>query len=178
MNAGRNAFAAAIDAMPGSRSSLTRRSCSVPKARSPRPVACEELAQMMSILSACSARPNWVMPSPHHMALGLAQIIKRRLRGARKPRYGRPIAFYSDKFSVFRVNRKDAAGAFWQGAGAGCRRSSSARLRLRSRRCLCLEGGAHGHQESHAPVRQGSPARTERNDEAACPQAGHGHRLS
>jgi hypothetical protein len=25
-------------------------------------------------------------------------------------RYGRPIAFYSDKFSVFRVNRKDAAG--------------------------------------------------------------------
>src|SRR5436190_10095330 len=64
MNAGRNAFAAAIDAMPASRSSLTRRSCSVPKARSTRPLAWLELAQMMSMFSACSARPNWVMPSP------------------------------------------------------------------------------------------------------------------
>jgi len=27
-------------------------------------LACEELAQMMSMFSACRARPNWVMPSP------------------------------------------------------------------------------------------------------------------
>src|SRR5262245_37972849 len=37
---------------------------SVPFARSTRPLACEELAQMMSMLSACRARPNCVIPSP------------------------------------------------------------------------------------------------------------------
>ena len=29
-----------------------------------RPLAWLELAQMMSMFNACSARPNWVMPSP------------------------------------------------------------------------------------------------------------------
>src|ERR1700680_2998435 len=64
MNAGRNALPAAMVSMPHSRISFTSRSCSVPLARSTRPLACEELAQMMSMFSACRARPNWVMPSP------------------------------------------------------------------------------------------------------------------
>src|SRR5881275_130108 len=43
---------------------LTRRSCKVLLARSTRPFACGVLAHRMSMLSACSDRPNWVMPSP------------------------------------------------------------------------------------------------------------------
>jgi hypothetical protein len=58
MNSGSHAFAAAIDDTPASRSSLTMRSCNVPNARSMRPFACELLAQMMSMFSANSARPN------------------------------------------------------------------------------------------------------------------------
>src|SRR5450759_1374606 len=44
--------------------SLTSRSCKVLCARSTRPFAWLELAQMMSMLSASRARPNWVIPSP------------------------------------------------------------------------------------------------------------------
>src|SRR5438874_12343517 len=43
---------------------LTRRSCRVLLARSTRPFACGVLAHRMSMLRACSERPNWVMPSP------------------------------------------------------------------------------------------------------------------
>src|SRR5215467_5727488 len=56
MNPGTQAFAAAIDEIPASRSSLTIRSCKVPNARSMRPFACGLLAQMMSMFSANSAR--------------------------------------------------------------------------------------------------------------------------
>src|SRR5579859_971135 len=49
---------------PARRSSFTRRSCKVLFARSTRPLAWLELAQMISMLSAFRARPNWVMPSP------------------------------------------------------------------------------------------------------------------
>src|SRR5216684_8375751 len=62
MNPGSQACAAAIDDTPASRSSLTIRSCNVPNARSMRPFACGLLAQMMSMFSANSARPNWVTP--------------------------------------------------------------------------------------------------------------------
>src|SRR5438128_7453663 len=62
MNSGSHAFAAVIDDTPASRSSLTIRSCNVPNARSMRPFACGLLAQMMSMFSANSARPNWVTP--------------------------------------------------------------------------------------------------------------------
>src|SRR5467141_3451499 len=58
MNPGSQAFAAAIDETPASRSSLTIRSCNVPNARSMRPFACGLLAQMMSMFSANSARPK------------------------------------------------------------------------------------------------------------------------
>src|SRR5205085_11372157 len=64
MNPGSQAFAMAIDETPASRSSLTIRSCNVPNARSMCPFACGLLAQMMSMFSANSARPNWVTPSP------------------------------------------------------------------------------------------------------------------
>jgi len=64
MNAGRRAFPSARSDAPASRGSLTSRSCKVLCARSTRPFAWLELAQMMSMLSASSARPNWVMPSP------------------------------------------------------------------------------------------------------------------
>ena len=56
--------AAAIDDTSASRSSLTIRSCSVPNARSMRPFAWGLLAQIMSMFSVNSARPNWVTPSP------------------------------------------------------------------------------------------------------------------
>src|SRR5271156_2657382 len=46
MNPGSQAFAAAIDETPASRSSLTIRSCNVPNARSMRPFACGLLAQI------------------------------------------------------------------------------------------------------------------------------------
>ncbi len=55
MNPGSQAFPAAIDDTPAKRSSLTMRSCNVPKARSMRsmrsmrPFACGLLAQMMSM---------------------------------------------------------------------------------------------------------------------------------
>src|SRR5215204_3059231 len=64
MNDGRRAFPSARLDAPASRSSLTRRSCNVLCARSTRPFAWLELAQIISMLSASSARPNWVMPSP------------------------------------------------------------------------------------------------------------------
>ena len=64
MNPGSHAFAAAIVEIPASRSSFTSRSCNVPNARSTRPFACGLFAQMMSMLSSDSARPNWVTPSP------------------------------------------------------------------------------------------------------------------
>src|ERR1700720_1286269 len=51
MNPASHAFAAAIDDIPASRSSLTIRSCNVPNARSMRPFACGLLAQMMSMFS-------------------------------------------------------------------------------------------------------------------------------
>ena len=50
--------------MPDSRISFTSRSCNVPLARSTRPFAWGAFAQMMSMLSWSSARPNWVIPSP------------------------------------------------------------------------------------------------------------------
>jgi len=46
--------------MPSSLIALTRRSCNVPLARSTRPLACGEWAQMISMLSFSSARPKWV----------------------------------------------------------------------------------------------------------------------
>src|ERR1700749_4264927 len=105
MNPGSQAFAAAIDDIPATRSSLTIRSCNVPNARSMRPFACGRLAQMMSMFSANSARPNCVTPSPptasllfsedavlvtierHRLArpleigAGRPEVIKRRFRG-------------------------------------------------------------------------------------------------
>src|SRR4029077_19530452 len=106
MNPGSHRFAAAIDDPPANRSSLTIRSCNVPNARSMRPLACGLLAQMMSMFSANSARPNWVTPSPptsllavhpadavlvaverHRLAVrlqigaGRPEVIKRRFRG-------------------------------------------------------------------------------------------------
>src|SRR5271169_4006994 len=70
MNAGSRALPSARVATPASRNSLTSRSCKVLFARSTRPpvhargrlLAGLELAQMMSMLSACKARTNWVMP--------------------------------------------------------------------------------------------------------------------
>src|SRR5271166_2716746 len=56
MNPGSQAFAASIEDIAASRSSLTSRSCSVPNARSTRPLACGLLAQMMSTFNASSAR--------------------------------------------------------------------------------------------------------------------------
>src|ERR1700738_2864563 len=73
MNPASHAFAAAIDDIPASRSSLTIRSCNVPNARSMRPFACGLLAQMMSMFSANSARPNCVTPSPPAASLLLTQ---------------------------------------------------------------------------------------------------------
>src|SRR5580693_970556 len=64
MKAGRRALPSARVAAPASRNSLTSRSCKVLFARSTRPFAGLELAQMISMLRACNARPNWVMPSP------------------------------------------------------------------------------------------------------------------
>src|SRR5882724_7492876 len=64
MNPGSRALPCAKLAAPASRNSLTSRSCRVLCARSTRPLAGLELAQMMSMLSACKARPNWVIPSP------------------------------------------------------------------------------------------------------------------
>src|SRR5215467_1287497 len=55
MNAGRRALPSARIAAPASRNSLTKRSCNVLLARSTRPLAGLELAQMMSMLSACRA---------------------------------------------------------------------------------------------------------------------------
>jgi hypothetical protein len=52
MKAGRNALPASIVSMPRSRISFTSRSCSVQLARSTRPLACEELAQMISMFMA------------------------------------------------------------------------------------------------------------------------------
>jgi hypothetical protein len=46
------------------RSSFTKRSCKVRFTRSTRPFAWQVLAHRMSMSSSCSARPNWVMPSP------------------------------------------------------------------------------------------------------------------
>src|SRR5215210_2264929 len=60
MNAGRKALPASIVEMPDSRISFTSRSCNVPLARSTRPFAWGAFAQMMSMLSWSSARPNWV----------------------------------------------------------------------------------------------------------------------
>src|SRR4051812_7078709 len=71
MNIGKNALPAATVSMLRSRISFTSRSCNVPFARSTRPLACEELAQMMSMLSACRARPKWVIPSPPPASFGL-----------------------------------------------------------------------------------------------------------
>src|SRR5208283_4410444 len=58
MNAGTQAFAASIVEMSARRSSFTSRSCNVPNARSTRPFACGLLAQMMSMFSSDSTRPN------------------------------------------------------------------------------------------------------------------------
>src|SRR4029077_2605491 len=64
MTPGSRALPCARVAAPASRNSLTNRSCRVLCSRSTRPLAGLELAQMMSMLSACKARPNWVIPSP------------------------------------------------------------------------------------------------------------------
>src|SRR5205809_206261 len=121
MNPGSHAFAAAIDDTPASRSSLTIRSCNVPNARSMRPFACGLLAQMMSMFSANSARPNWVTPSPpaasllfdpedavlvaverHRLAMrlqigsGRPEVIKRRFRGD-EPQLHQPARRIIDK---------------------------------------------------------------------------------
>src|SRR3954469_8813540 len=91
MNEGRGELPSARLDAPASRSSFTKRSCNVLCARSTRPFAWLELAQMMSMLSTSSARPNWVMPSPpiavedHRFAPGLQigpgrmEIRERRL---------------------------------------------------------------------------------------------------
>ena len=42
-------------------------------------------------------------------------------------RYGKPIAFYSDKHAVFRVNKKDAAGGDGMWRGSAATRASQAR---------------------------------------------------
>src|SRR6516225_7695333 len=61
MKAGKRAFPSARVRAPASRSSLTSRSCKVLCARSTRPFAWLELAQMMSMFRACSQR---AAPSP------------------------------------------------------------------------------------------------------------------
>ncbi len=71
MKPGSHAFAAAIVDMPARRSSFTSRSCNVPNARSTRPFACGLLAQMMSMFSSDSTRPNCVMPIAAHRVLGV-----------------------------------------------------------------------------------------------------------
>src|SRR5882672_9114919 len=62
MNSGANALPASIVEIPRKRSSFTSRSCNVLFILSTRPFACGELAQMMSMLSSVSARPNCVTP--------------------------------------------------------------------------------------------------------------------
>ena len=57
-------------ALPVIRSSLTSRSCNVRLARSTRPLAWEELAQMISMFSSARARPNWVIPVMCSLGLG------------------------------------------------------------------------------------------------------------
>src|SRR5271170_3847200 len=64
MKTGSRALPSARVRAPASRNSLTSRSCRVLCARSTRPLAELELAQMMSMFNACNARPNWVIPSP------------------------------------------------------------------------------------------------------------------
>src|SRR5215469_1625893 len=77
MKAGRRALPSARVRTPASRNSLTRRSCKVLCARSTRPLAGLELAQMMSMFSACRARPNWVLPSPPSAPGWLTRAVKR-----------------------------------------------------------------------------------------------------
>src|ERR1700722_17562243 len=71
MKPGSHAVAAATVDIPASRSSFTIRSCNVPNARSIRPLACGLLAQIMSMFSANSERPNCVTPSPPAAAGGV-----------------------------------------------------------------------------------------------------------
>src|SRR6516165_10138332 len=65
MNAGSRAFPSARVLAPASRNSFTRRSCNVLCARSTRPLAWLELAQIISMFSACGARTKtgylWVL---------------------------------------------------------------------------------------------------------------------
>ncbi len=57
------AFAAGRSQAPARRSSETRRSWSVPQARSIRPLACADPARMVVIPSSARARPTWVASS-------------------------------------------------------------------------------------------------------------------
>src|SRR5262245_50613453 len=105
MNIGKNALPAATVSMPRSRISFTRRSCSVPFARSTRPLACEEFGtddvdveRMQSapkLRHSIAARRVFLVHPKHSMLVGVErdrlavplqigprrfEIIERRLR--------------------------------------------------------------------------------------------------
>src|SRR5882762_4342296 len=106
MNPGSRALPCAKLAAPASRNSLTSRSCRVLCARSTRPLAGLELAQMMSMLSACKARPNWVIPSPPsapgRLAFDKLQVHQpaRRIVDKHQQRALRPAVFEPPMFAA------------------------------------------------------------------------------
>ena len=68
MNPGSHAFATAMVEIPPGRSSFTNRSCSVPNACSTRPFAWGLFAQVMSMFSSDSTRPNCVINDRRQIA--------------------------------------------------------------------------------------------------------------
>jgi hypothetical protein len=130
MNPGSHAFAATIDDTPASRSSLTIRSCNVPNARVMRPFACGLLAQMMSMFSANSARPNWVTPSPPAASL-------RFTRKSRACRCTMPPACRAVP------DRPGLSWFEWMMRRAGCCRCGSSPRRAPSRRSAPVRPGNH-----------------------------------
>jgi len=63
-NSGRKTLPSSMLQTPTSRSSLTSRSCRVRFTLYTRPFAWLEFAQMISMFSSASARPNCVIPEP------------------------------------------------------------------------------------------------------------------
>ena len=94
MKAGRRALASARVAAPANRNSLTRRSCNVLLARSTRPLAGLELAQMMSMLSACRLVKELWLAGAATLAEGNALV----------PDF---IADYNARFAKAPANNKD-----------------------------------------------------------------------
>ncbi len=61
MKQGSQALASVIEQMPSKRISLIRRSCRVLLARSTRPLACGELAKIISMFNSLRILPNCVI---------------------------------------------------------------------------------------------------------------------